>query len=146
MSKDYKKLFKTLSDSLDSFIREVHKHNLNDMATEEWNVKDELSHISFWHTYYAQNYASMASGAKPFIFKGSSTRNKDGVNRLRHYSRKELINKINRAQISLYESIVITKVPRMTYTIGREYTTSEFLDMIARHIQRHTIQVRRSKK
>jgi hypothetical protein len=146
MTKDYKELFKALSDSLDLFIREVHMHNLKDMATDEWSVKDELSHISFWHTYYAKNYESSASGTTPFVFKGSSTRNRESVRKLRHYSRKELINKLNRAQISLYESIVIKKVPQMTYTVGREYATDNFLDMITRHIQRHTLQVRRSKR
>jgi hypothetical protein len=146
VSKKYQGLFKTLSETLDSFVREVGKHNLNDMATGEWNVKDELSHITFWHTYYSQNYASLAKGVKPYVFVGSSVRNKDGVKHLRHISRRELIDKLNKAQNSLFKSIVIKKVPKMSYTVNREYSTDDFLEMIDAHIKRHTIQVRRSKK
>ena len=146
MSNNYKKLFKTLSESLDSFIREVYKQNLTYMATEEWNVKDMLCHITFWHMYYAKNYSSLANGTKPYVFKGSSTRNKDGVNQLRLTSFPNLISKLYLAHKSLYKSIVIKKVPEMSYTIGRIYQTDVFLEMIAKHIQRHTIQVRSAKK
>ena len=109
MSKNYKGLFKTLSESLDSFIQEVRKQNLKYMTTEEWTVKDMLCHITFWHMYYAKNYSSLANGAKPYVFKGSSTRNKDGVNQLRHTSFPNLLLKLNFAQKSLYKSIVIKK-------------------------------------
>jgi hypothetical protein len=146
MKKKYNDLFYQLDEVVRLFLEEVHKKNLSDMATEEWSVKDVLCHIVFWHTYYAQQYAALASGDKPMVFKGSATRNKDGVKSLRYKSRKTLEVDLNNAQRSLYKSIVKKEVPKMTYTIGREYTTKEFLELVVGHIQRHTVQVRRSKE
>jgi len=141
-------LFISLTDTIKTFILEVKKHKLQDMATEDWSVKDVLCHIAYWHNYYAQNYSSLASGTKPFVFKskGGSTRNQDGVDKLKNKTRKNLISIINKAQSSLYKSIVINKVPKMTYIEGSEYKTEDFLVMIDKHIQRHTVQVRRAKK
>lgn len=147
-SRDYQKLFISLTGTVNAFILEVKKHKLQDMATEEWSVKDVLCHIAYWHQYYAQNYLALARGEKPFIFtsKGGSTRNQEGVDKYKNKSRKDLISIISKAQSSLYKSIVIKKVPKMTYIAGSEYETDDFLLMIDRHIQRHTIQVKRAKK
>lgn len=147
-TKKYSKLFLLLSEAVEVFQKEVDKHSLLDMATQDWTVKDELCHITFWHDYYAQNYAALAVGTKPFLFvsKGGSTRNQEGVNGLKHKSRRYLITLLNKAHASLYSSIVVKKVPKMTYIVGRDYTTESFLEMITGHIQRHTIQVRRAKK
>ena len=144
----YSQLFLSLTESIETFIQEVKKHRLSDLATEKWTVKDILCHIAFWHNYYAQNYASLSAVTKPFVFtsKGGSTRNQKGVDSLNHKSQKELTNSINKSQISLYRSIVIKKVPKMSYTDRREYKTVEFLKEITGHIQRHTMQVRRAKK
>jgi hypothetical protein len=147
-SRKYSQLFLSLTEAIEVFIQEVKKHKLQDMATEEWSVKDVLCHISFWHTYYAQNYSSLAAGTQPFVFKskGGSTRNQEGVDKFKLKSRKSLITLMNNAQSSLYKSIVIKKVPQMTYIVGSEYKTEDFLVMITGHIQRHTTQVRRAKK
>jgi hypothetical protein len=148
LSKNYSVLFLSLTKTIKAFVREVKKHRLQDVATEKWTVKDVLCHVAFWHDYYAQNYASMAAGTKPdvFISKGGSTRNQNGVDKLRHKSRKDLITLLNKAQSSLYKSIVIAKVPKMAYIVGSNYKTEDFLEIIIGHIQRHTTQVRRSKK
>jgi hypothetical protein len=148
LSEKYSQLFLLLTEAIKAFIQELEKHGLRDMATEKWTVKDELCHIAFWHNYYAQNYASLAGGTRPFVFssKGGSTRNQEGVDKFRRKSRKDLIAIINDAQSSLYKSIVIKKVPKMTYIAGSEYKTDDFLVMITGHIQRHTVQVRRAKK
>jgi hypothetical protein len=148
LSEKYSQLFLLLTKTVKAFLSEVNKHSLSDMATEEWTVKDELCHITFWHDYYAQNYAALATGTKPFLFvsKGGSTRNQKGVDMLKHKSQKYLITLLNNAQSSLYKSIVLEKVPKMTYIVGNEYITEKFLEMIIGHIQRHAIQVRRAKK
>ena len=147
-SERYTQLFHLLTETVNNFIKEVDKHNLLDMATEEWSVKDELCHIAFWHDYYAQNYAALAAGTKPFLFisKGGSTRNQEGVDKLHHKSRRFLVKLISKAQSSLYNSIVVKQVPKMTYIVGREYKTEEFLEMIIGHINRHTMLVKRAKK
>lgn len=144
----YSQLFILLTETVDNFIKEVNKHNLLDMATDKWTVKDELCHIAFWHDYYAQNYAAVASGTKPFLFvsRGGSTRNQEGVDKLKHKSQKYLVNLLDKAQASLHNSIVVKKVPKMTYIVGRDYTTESFLEMITGHINRHTTLVRRAKK
>ncbi|MFH0749535.1 MAG: hypothetical protein V1917_01300 [Candidatus Gottesmanbacteria bacterium] len=147
-SDKYSQLFILLTETINNFIKEVDKHNLSDTATEEWSVKDELSHIAFWHDYYAKNYCALAAGTRPFLFisKGGSTRNQVGVDKLKHKSKKYLVTLLNKAQTSLYDSIVVKMVPKMTYVVGKDYTTESFLEMIIGHIQRHTIQVRRAKK
>lgn len=144
----YSQLFIFLTESVNNFIKEINGHNLLDMATDKWTVKDELCHIAFWHNYYAQNYAALSASAKPFLFvsRGGSTRNQEGVDRLKHNSKKYLIMLLNKAHKSLYDSIVVKKVPKMTYIVGRDYTTESFLEMITGHIQRHTTLVRRAKK
>lgn len=143
----YSQLFLSLTQSIEAFLQEISKHRLNDSATEEWTVKDILCHIAFWHDYYAKNYSALAENTKPFIFpsKGGSTRNQEGVNSLSHKPQKYLVSLINNAQASLYKSIVMKEVPQMTYTGSSVYKTEDFLEMIAGHIQRHTLQVRRAK-
>ena len=144
---NYKELFNTLDQTVHLFIKEVGKQKLNNMATDEWTVKDVLRHIVFWHEYYAQQYASLASGKKPFIFtsKGGSTRNQKGVDALKSKSKEELAKRLYKAQKSLGRSIVVKKVPGMDYTDKRYYETDEFLVTIIRHIKNHTIQVNKSK-
>jgi hypothetical protein len=144
----YSQLFNILTETVINFTREVNKHNLIDMATDKWTVKDELCHIAFWHNYYAQNYAALAAGTKPFLFvsKGGSTRNQEGVDTLHHKSQKYLVSLLNKAHLSLYNSIVIKQVPKMTYIVGTEYETDKFLEVIIGHINRHTTLVRRAKK
>lgn len=147
-SDKYSQLFLLLTEAVKVFLEEVNKHNLRDMATKEWSVKDQLCHIAFWHNYYAQNYAALAAGAKPFLFvsKGGSTRNQKGVDMLKYKSRRQLITLLNKAHTSLYGSIVVKKVPKMTYIVGSDYTTESFLEMITGHIQRHAALVKRAKK
>lgn len=147
-SSKYSQLFIILTETVNNFIKEINKHNLLDMVTDEWNVKDELCHIAFWHDYYAQNYAALASDTKPFLFvsKGGSTRNQEGVDKLHHKSQKYLISLLNKAHLSLYNSIVVKQVPKMTYIVGTEYGTEKFLKIIIGHINRHTIFVRCAKK
>lgn len=147
LSGKHSRLFRSLTESVAIFIEEVNKHNLKDMATQEWSVKDVLCHISYWHVYYAQNYSSLANGNQPFVFKskGGSKRNQEGVSLFKNKSKKDLIALINSSQTSLYESIVIKKIPKMTYIAPREYKTDDFLIIITRHIQNHTMQIKRSK-
>ena len=140
-------LFQDLSAVIDDLIHSVDKQKLRRMATNKWTVKDVLCHIVFWHRYYAQNYASLAAGKKPFVFtsRGGSTRNQDGIDSIKKFSKKKLIIMLNKTHKSLYKSIVIKGVKKMSYTDRRKYNTEDFLIEITKHIQRHTIQVRRVK-
>jgi hypothetical protein len=83
--KNYLHLFSILDETLQNFIHEVNNQKLQNMATNEWSVKDELCHIVFWHTYYAQNYSALVKGKEPVVFtsKGGSVRNQEGVNSLK---------------------------------------------------------------
>ena len=116
------------------------------MATDEWTVKDVLCHIVFWHENYAVNYKALANHGEPPLPEGMSTINTAGVLSLRQYSIKDLIKRLQRANDSLYESIVEKKIPRMTYSRGgRIYKTEDFLIMISKHIKTHAKQIRRVK-
>jgi hypothetical protein len=146
MTKDYKQLFDNLSNNLDIFIEKVKKKKLTLMATDDWTVKDELCHITFWHENYAANYKALAEHIDPPLPEGMSTINMAGVMSLRKFSIKELIKRLRKANKSLYTSIVVSKVPRMTYSKGgRTYESQDFLEMIAHHILTHTKQVRMAK-
>ena len=115
------------------------------MATDEWTVKDELCHIVFWHENYAANYKALAEHKDPPLPEGMSTINMRGVASLRRRSIKELIARFYLANLSLRKSIIKNKVPRMTYSKGgRTYETADFLEMIARHINTHTKQVKKA--
>lgn len=146
MGDTYKELFTKFSQSVEAFILEVKNKESTLMATSEWTVKDELCHIVFWHENYAANYEALAKHKNPPLPEGMSTINIAGVLSLRKYTIKELIRRLLKANKSLYNSIVIKKVPRMTYSKGgRVYETSDFLSMISRHINTHTKQVKRAK-
>lgn len=146
MNKDYRKLFDSLTSAIENFLHEVKRKKSTLMATDEWTVKDELGHIVFWHENYAANYVALANHQDPPLPEDMSTINLAGVLSLRNFSRKELTQKLRQAHLSLYDSIVIKQVPRMTYSRGgRIYETADFLTMITRHIQTHTKQVRRAK-
>lgn len=143
----YSRLFDSLDKTVNEFIEEVTRQKLHNMATDKWTVKDVLCHIAFWHRYYAQNYASLADGEKPYVFpsKGGSTRNQDGVQSLNRKSRMELFRIIKNSQDSLRKSIVVSHVPEMNYIGSTKYSTEDFLKIVTGHIGRHTIQVKRAK-
>ncbi len=147
MSQTYAALFDALTQKLELFLEVVKSKKSTLMATDEWTVKDVLCHIVFWHEQYAANYASLAAHTTPVIPKLSANKlNMPGVRSLRTYSIKQLIERLQTAHASLYSSIVEKKVPRMTYHVGgRTYETDEFLEMICRHFNAHTMQVKRAK-
>jgi hypothetical protein len=147
MSSGYNELFSAFTDSVEAFIHEVQSKKSTLMATDEWTVKDELCHITFWHENYAANYEALVRHEDPPLPEGMSTINMAGVLSLRQYSIRELIEKLQKANKSLYESIIIKQIPRMTYNKGgRVYETADFLQMITRHINTHTKQVRNAKE
>ena len=139
-------LFDALSKSIDSFIKEVEKKRARMMATDEWTVKDELRHIVFWHENYAANYQALAEHKDPPLPEKMSTINQRGIEALKKFSQKELISRLKKANKSLENSIIVKKVPQMTYSKGgRTYKSDEFLEMITRHIETHAKQVRRAR-
>ncbi len=145
MNNTYTELFSLLSESIETLIHEVKNKKSTLIATEEWTVKDELCHITFWHENYAANYEALAKHQDPPLPEGMSTINMAGVLSLRKCSIKELINRLQKANMSLYNSIVVKHISQMTYSRGgRTYKTSDFLTMITRHIHRHTTQVKRA--
>lgn len=146
MNSSYKELFAIFTDGIETFISEVKSKKSTLMATDEWSVKDELCHITFWHENYAVNYKALAEHKDPPLPEGMSTINIAGVLSLRKCSIKELIERLRKANKSLYTSIVVKKIPRMTYSRGgHTYETSDFLKIILRHINTHTKQVKRAK-
>lgn len=145
MKNKYNELFTQLSLYIDDFIGEVLVKKSGMQTTDEWTVKDQLCHIVFWHENYAANYKALADHKNPPLPEGMSTINLAGVLSLRKYSTSKLIARLEAANESLYTSIVIKKVPMMTYSKGgRTYETSDFLVMISRHIDTHTKLVKRA--
>lgn len=145
MSNKYKSQFEDLDSEISNFLTVINEKKLTDMATIEWQVKDVLGHIVFWHEYYANQYKALAEGREPFYWKSLVGVNKIGKKTMRNVSKHELLSRLERAQKSLKRSILDKKVPKMRYIASREYTTSDFLDVVIGHIKRHTIQMRRAK-
>ena len=146
MKTNYPELFESMSDAINTFIKEVEKKSAKCMATDEWTVKDVLRHIVFWHENYAANYQALADHQSPPLPEEMSTINQRGVSSLRRFSQKVLISRLHKANKSLKNSIVIKQVPQMTYSKGgRTYQTDDFLEMITRHILTHAKQVKRAK-
>ncbi len=146
MNNKYDELFAILSNNLATFINTVKRKKSTLMATEQWSVKDELCHIVFWHEMYASNYQAQADNVAPILPDEMSTINDRGVKSLRKYSIKTLLKRLLDADKSLYINIVEKKIPSMKYSVkGRVYTTEDFLIMISRHLNTHTVQVRRAK-
>lgn len=146
MTKDYTVLFSSLTDTVEKFIAGVNSKKLTAMTTDEWSVKDQLCHITFWHENYAVNYEALANKKDPLLPEGMSTINMAGVLSLKKYSTKKLIERLRKANKSLYKSIVIKKVPRMTYSRGgRVYETQDFLEMVIGHINTHLKLVKKVK-
>ena len=146
MSQNYNQLFTELSQNLKLFTKELNSKKSTLMATDQWTVKDVLCHLVFWHEAYASNYQALAAKQEPHLPEKMSTINKRGVSSLRKYSIKKLLDRLQKANQSLYTSIVKKKVLRMTYSKGgRTYESADFLAMIARHITTHTKQIKRAK-
>lgn len=146
-STDYTHLFMVLSKNLEEFIDEVKKKKSSFMATDEWTVKEVLCHIVFWHENYAANYKALADGKEPPLYDAPGYQlNYDGVTLFNRHSVPTLIRRAQKAQSILKIAILESRIPQMTYKKnGRTYKTEEFLDMVARHIHTHTLQIRRAK-
>ena len=144
---DYEDAFSKMTKNLDIFVETVRSKNSKLMATDKWSVKDVLSHITFWHINYAANYKALSLHQDPPLLDGPGYKlNDEGVRHFKHYSRVKLISLLYEAQDSLYQNIVIDKIPQLTYKKnGRVYDTQTFLHLIERHLRTHTIQVRRGK-
>ncbi len=144
----YLESFLVLENTVENFIKEVNNQKLSNWATDDWVVKDVLCHITFWHRYYAKQYADLAVGKKPFVFtsKGGSKRNQEGVKSLRNESKGKLLKNLVSSNKSLYKSIVIKEVSGMDYTDKKHYKTEDFLGVVIGHIKRHTIQIKRAKE
>lgn len=143
----YEEAFAKMSDNLDIFVKEVNNKKYDLMATDKWTVKEVLCHIVFWHTNYAANYKALVLNETPPLLEGPGyTLNEEGVKSLRKFSVPNLIEKLYSAQASLYDSIVIHKIPQMTYkkSTNRIYATLDFLDLVERHLNTHTQQVKRA--
>ena len=147
-SVNYQESFNKMAKNLDIFVETVRSKNSKLMATDKWTVKDVLCHIVFWHSNYAANYKALSLHQIPQLLDGPGYRlNDEGVKYFRRYSISKLITILYQAQKSLYQSIVIKKVPKLTYKKdGQVYETQEFLHLIERHLHTHTIQVKRSKQ
>ena len=142
---DCRQLFLELESILNDFLEEVNKKKLGDRATTEWSVKDVLGHITYWHQYYAQQYESLSRGEKPYFHRSLAGKNVEGRQKKKYTSKKKLIKELLQANQSLKTSILEKKVPQMRYMASRTYETHEFLEVVIRHIQSHTLQVRRAK-
>lgn len=141
----YTKEFELFSKNLSVFIDTVKSKRLTLQATDEWTVKDVLCHIVFWHEIYAANYSAQVNNLPFDLPDNMSTINRRGVASLQRFTRRQLLERLQRAHESLKLSILEHQIPSMIYSKGgRIYKTDEFLIMIGQHFVTHTKHVRRA--
>jgi len=122
-------LIKIFSNNIDTSV----------IIYSDWNAKDVLGHITYWHLGFARNLSDAAFQKTQNPFKGSLTEvNERGVKEMENYSIEELITKIREAQIQININIGNKNVDLIEYKKGsRPYSVIEHLEVTRRHITWH---------
>lgn len=137
----------TLNQSIENFILQSKKINLEFIVYKEgWRKKDIISHITFWHEYYARVVLALSTGKQPDLFdKSYSEISENGVNSLKEESVQKIYFRLRNANKKLIQNIsnVKTLIP---YKIGsRSYSPIEYLQTINTHINSHLKDLKRIK-
>lgn len=109
------------------------------VVSDEWTVKDNLSHVTFWHESFARNVDDLAHGRKPTPLKGKlADINQRGVEESRACTLSEVIARLEAAHHVIQANILNPKITLIPYRKGsRDYSPEEHLDIVNKHIQQH---------
>ncbi len=144
-SKNKKQLYEDLTHTVSTFISEINKAKLQKQIYDVWNIKDILTHVTFWHLNYAQNLESEDKGQKPNLSKGTIREiSMKGVEGMRNLSVNTLVEKLLDANKRIGRVIEHGRVKKMTYKdMGRVYTIKELLHAVNSHINHHIRDIKR---
>ncbi len=113
--------------------------NPDRIVSDDWTIKDMLSHVTFWHESFARNVADLANGRKPTPLKGKlADLNQRGVDELRGCTFGEVIARLEAAHKVIQANILKPTLTLIPYRKGsRDYSPEEHLDIVNKHIEQH---------
>ena len=122
--------FLLLTESLKVFISEVRKARKDLQVYEDWNVKEILCHVTFWHVNYAENLLAEENKTTLPLLKGKySDINIRAFKAYRKKPTETVIKELLDANIEIENVVKRGKVKKMTYKEGsRDYTLDLFFD------------------
>ena len=106
---------------------------------EEWNARDILGHITFWHESFARNVNSLIEGNKPSPLRGKYVEiNQRSIDETKTLTAEQIMSRLKNAQRIIQENILSDKLKMIPYRKGsRDYSPEEHLDIVNRHIGGH---------
>ncbi len=109
------------------------------MVYEEWNAKDVLGHLVFWHESFARNVSDLVHDIKPTPLKGTfSVLNQRCMEEMRPYTVDDLLQRLQVAHSTIQLHIFDPKLKLIPYRKGsRDYSPEEHLDIVNDHIKAH---------
>jgi hypothetical protein len=133
-------LLERLNDTLTQLLGVVRTlPNPDRVVSDDWTIKDMLSHVTFWHESFARNVADLANGRKPTPLKGKlADLNQRGVDELRGCTLSEVITRLEAAHGLIQTNILNPAISMIPYRKGsRDYSPEEHLDIVTKHIEQH---------
>ena len=113
--------------------------NPDRIVSDDWTIKDMLSHVTFWHESFARNVADLANGRKPTPLKGKlGDLNQRGVEESRACTLTEIIARFEAAHEVIRANILNPALTLIPYRKGsRDYSPEEHLDIVTKHLEQH---------
>ncbi|MBI5567530.1 MAG: ClbS/DfsB family four-helix bundle protein [Chloroflexi bacterium] len=133
-------LLERLNDTLTQLLGVVRTlPNPDRVVSDDWTVKDMLSHVTFWHESFARNVDDLANGRKPTPLKGKlADLNQRGVDELRGCTLNEVIARLEAAHGLIQANVLNPAISLIPYRKGsRDYSPEEHLDIVNKHIEQH---------
>lgn len=138
----------TFVKSSEEFITTIHNTPLEKpVYNDGWNARQIMSHVIFWQEYYASVAKAVASDEKLPLIEGSLIKsNVQSGQKFSKFSKTELISRFQNASNNFIENMKFIH-PRKNIPYskgGRIYTAKEYLDVITKHLIKHTKDIKRN--
>ncbi len=139
-------LFNQITLKLEDLVALIGNNSEKILVYKEWNAKDILAHITFWHCYYADNLESLEKRVKFKLLEGKYTDiNQNGIESLKSFQTKELVELLLKAHSRIKKVVQNKKVKNMKYKKGsRDYSINELLTSVISHLNHHISDVNRA--
>jgi len=136
----------SINKSAKEFL-EVAEHAMlsKEVYEDGWDAKEIIAHIVFYHQYYASVVSAIVLKKElPLIDESLAKVNLESAKEYSRFSREQLLHKFRVAHKKLIDNILLlptdAKIPYKK--AGRIYEPEEYITEIARHIARHTKDLR----
>lgn len=131
-----------------SIVKKLPTRDFKPSNTIDWGPKEILIHLAFWHKQYVSIITSLLMGVKPLLLKGTF-KSINAMAEKEYYSLSviELISSLEQSQkeLDLLGQNSQTWKLEFPFREGSElWKYSEFIDVIAGHVQLHRLQLEKS--